>query len=192
MSKPHKLKEGIISMRDTADQQKGLRELISYVNAITLTRSLTMYEIGSYAGESAEIFAENFKKIYCVDPWEHGYDDERDWASHNNGEIVENAFDARVRKYDNVVKRKIGSIDCSKDVEDNSIDLVYIDGNHKYEAILEDIKAWFPKIKTGGFLSGHDYWSERTKKAIRDNGFYKIDQSFSDHSWVIRKGLQTK
>ena len=190
MSRPHKLKEGIFLMRNTADQQNGLRELISYVNVITLTRSLTMYEIGSYAGESAEIFAENFKKIYCVDPWEHGYDDERDWASHNNGKIVEDAFDARVSKYDNVVKRKISSIDCSKEVRDNSIDLVYIDGNHTYEAILEDIKAWYPKIRTGGFLSGHDYYSERTRRAIRDNGFDTIDQSFSDHSWVIRKGLQ--
>ena len=187
MASPHKLKEGIFSMRDTASQQNGLKELISYINNITLTKYLTMYEIGSYAGESAEVFAENFKKIYCVDPWECGYDDERDWASHNNGEIVENAFDARVSKYSNVVKRKIGSIDCSKEVEDNSIDLVYIDGNHQYEAILEDIKEWFPKIKTGGFLSGHDYWTARTRNAIRDNGFNRVDKSFSDHSWIIRK-----
>jgi hypothetical protein len=41
--------------------------------------------------------------------------------------------------------------------EDNSLDFVYIDANHTYEGVKEDIKYWYPKVKPGGLLLGHDY-----------------------------------
>jgi|TARA_R110000824_G_scaffold185997_10_gene367107 hypothetical protein len=41
--------------------------------------------------------------------------------------------------------------------EDQSIDFVYIDGEHSYEAVSQDIADWWPKIKPGGILAGHDY-----------------------------------
>ena len=43
------------------------------------------------------------------------------------------------------------------DFEDNSIDAIYIDGNHSYEAVIEDIKNWSPKVKQGGLIIGDDY-----------------------------------
>ena len=39
----------------------------------------------------------------------------------------------------------------------NSLDFVFIDGSHAYPDVLEDIRAWAPKIKIGGYLAGHDY-----------------------------------
>jgi predicted O-methyltransferase YrrM len=44
--------------------------------------------------------------------------------------------------------------------EDNSLDFVFIDGNHSYEAVKKDIESWYPKIKSGGIISGHDYTLE--------------------------------
>jgi len=41
--------------------------------------------------------------------------------------------------------------------EDESLDFVFIDASHDYDSILKDIKAWFPKVKIGGFLGGHDF-----------------------------------
>lgn len=40
---------------------------------------------------------------------------------------------------------------------DGYFDLVFIDGNHDYEPVLEDNKAWYPKIREGGMMTGHDY-----------------------------------
>lgn len=40
---------------------------------------------------------------------------------------------------------------------DGSLDFVYIDANHSYEAVTEDIKLWWPKVKSGGVFAGHDY-----------------------------------
>ena len=42
-------------------------------------------------------------------------------------------------------------------IPDESLDLVFIDANHSYESVKEDIKIWKSKIRKGGILSGHDY-----------------------------------
>jgi|ETNvirenome_6_85_1030632.scaffolds.fasta_scaffold08475_2 hypothetical protein len=41
--------------------------------------------------------------------------------------------------------------------DDRHMDFVYIDGDHSYEAVKQDIADWWPKIKQGGILAGHDY-----------------------------------
>jgi hypothetical protein len=41
--------------------------------------------------------------------------------------------------------------------EDGSLDWVYIDADHRYEAVRRDILAWLPKVKKGGMIAGHDY-----------------------------------
>lgn len=55
---------------------------------------------------------------------------------------------------------KLTSVECSKLIEDNSIDLVFIDADHSYESVKEDIEHWISKVRKGGILSGHDYSTE--------------------------------
>lgn len=42
----------------------------------------------------------------------------------------------------------------------NTLDFVYIDANHSYECVFEDLKLWYPKVKIGGVIAGHDYYDE--------------------------------
>jgi predicted O-methyltransferase YrrM len=49
------------------------------------------------------------------------------------------------------------SVSASKNYQDNSLDFVFIDGDHSYEACKADILAWLPKMKNGSILAGHDY-----------------------------------
>jgi hypothetical protein len=49
------------------------------------------------------------------------------------------------------------SKDASNIFEDNSLDFIYIDANHAYDFVKEDIRIWFPKLRKGGIFSGHDY-----------------------------------
>ena len=51
------------------------------------------------------------------------------------------------------------SVDAAPDFEDEYFDLVFIDANHTYEHVKEDIEAWYPKVREGGILAGHD-WCE--------------------------------
>jgi hypothetical protein len=49
------------------------------------------------------------------------------------------------------------SKEASKLFNDESLDFVYIDANHTYEAVKEDLKCWYDKVRVGGVVMGHDY-----------------------------------
>lgn len=49
------------------------------------------------------------------------------------------------------------SPDICSAFSDNSIDFIYIDALHDYESVKKDLHGWYPKVKKGGILSGHDY-----------------------------------
>ena len=41
--------------------------------------------------------------------------------------------------------------------EDGTLDFVFLDADHGYEAVRRDLQCWFPKVKRRGVLGGHDY-----------------------------------
>lgn len=48
-------------------------------------------------------------------------------------------------------------MEASKNVPDESLDYIYVDARHDYCGAFEDMSAWWPKLKPGGILAGHDY-----------------------------------
>lgn len=64
----------------------------------------------------------------------------------------------RVVPYNVTLIRKF-SVEAAKDFEDDSLDFVYIDGNHRFEYVVEDLAAWSRKVRHGGIISGHDFIS---------------------------------
>lgn len=63
---------------------------------------------------------------------------------------------ANLKGYDYTIINKL-SMDALNDFEDNSLDFVYIDGNHTLPYIAADIFGWERKVRKGGIISGHDY-----------------------------------
>ena len=177
----------IINMRDEKfpNMISGLKKLID-----EFPSDIVMAEIGCYTGQSTKLFLDNatIKTMYCIDPWLCGYDD-ADGASHSDMTEVEQEFDKRITSnYPNVHKIKKLSMDAVSDFDDGFFDIVYIDGNHLYDAVVEDINGYLPKVKNGGIICGHDYWTTGIvdpKKAV-DDIFGKPDSVFEDGSWMVR------
>lgn len=153
-----------------------------------LSENPIIVEIGSYMGESTEIFAQEFPfaTICAIDPWINGYDD-NDETSDADMIDVENQFDIRTKYYKNIIKIKDFSLNV--DVFSDDISMIYIDGSHKYEDVKADILYWRNKIKVGGIISGHDYYLinspkhvEGVKKAINEV-LVTIDKNYKDGSW---------
>ena len=68
---------------------------------------------------------------------------------------------------------------------DNSVNSLFIDAGHSYEAVLKDITAWLPKMKNGGIMSGHDYNSwQGVKKAV--NSFFGKPDKVENDCWFVK------
>lgn len=65
-------------------------------------------------------------------------------------------------------------------IPDGSLDLVFIDADHSYESVKEDIKIWKSKIRKGGILSGHDY-EHRMFKGVKE----AVDDSLENFNLEI-------
>ena len=70
---------------------------------------------------------------------------------------------ARLAAYHCTVVRK-DSLTAAQDFADNSLDFVYIDANHNFVNVANDLHAWIKKVRWGGILSGHDYEDFPAKK----------------------------
>jgi hypothetical protein len=116
-------------------------------------------EVGTFEGYNAvNVFKYcNIDKLYCVDPFVPYVD-----IVGGLGKFSQEAFDAI---HDKVVKRikpngeviRKASLDAVGDFTDNSLDFVYLDGDHSRQNVLNEINSWLTKIKVGGVLGGHDH-----------------------------------
>lgn len=86
---------------------------------------------------------------------------------------------------------KLESVEASKLYQDQSLDFVFLDASHDYESVKEDIFAWYPKVKVGGKIGGHDYNWDPVSAAVHDflgkEGLY-TDNDLHTPSWLIKKG----
>ena len=128
-------------------------------------------EIGTAEGFTTEHMFKNIPnlKLYGVDPYPRYID----WDG-NQPDAVDNRekYEEKTEPYkDRLVHISKSSDDAVLDFEDESIDFIFIDGLHTYDQVLIDCKNYYPKLKKGGYLIGHDY--------TRIEGVYKAATEFS-------------
>ncbi|MEX0830874.1 MAG: class I SAM-dependent methyltransferase [Nitrospirales bacterium] len=139
-------------------------------------KELVGVEIGVYKGEHAESLLANLdiKRLYLVDPYElyeqyeegrSHYGVDQDPLSLAKQEALQRLA-PHVEKLSWIFKQ---STDAVHEIPDE-LDFVYIDGNHDEEFVRNEILSFFPKIRHGGILGGHDFY----------NGFCR------EHDGVIR------
>jgi cephalosporin hydroxylase len=80
------------------------------------------------------------------------------------------------------------SIEAAAKFENESIDLLFLDGSHSYPYTGKELKAWLPKVKIGGIVSGHDWPDSNIKKAVEENISSKVHAVSSNGAyWTIKE-----
>lgn len=129
-------------------------------------------EIGVAEGFSSKDFLENgLEKLYSVDAWKKldqsgdgGNDQE--WHDKNYNDAVKRLSPFKERS---VILRGL-SQDMVDKVKDDSIGLLYLDGDHSYEGVKRDLNLWYRKVVSGGIVAGHDYLMHHygVKRAVHE------------------------
>ena len=154
-------------------------------------------EVGSFLGQSTaamgKFIKDSGKRIdfHAVDIFElSDFSDEphyqviRDHGGDFYKVFQDNLEKAQVRDYVNPVKAT--SLEAASHYEDRSIDFLMIDASHAYADVVDDIEAWYPKIKLGGIISGDDYDFEEVAKAVADTCGSAI-LVYPNTTWWFRK-----
>lgn len=150
-------------------------------------------EMGVYKGDNfVEMIAHNPKVAVAVDSW---MDD--GMPTRNTGNFTQDELDRQYEDFKKLMSDKPFvqiirdySENAARKFPDNYFDFVYIDADHSYNACYSDLINWYPKVKRGKFLVGHDYRRgfgvvEAVNKFIKDNG---LELMFLSHStWAVIK-----
>ena len=136
-------------------------------------------ELGSWKGRSTAflgveaINAGTGIRIYAVDVWSD------DISGGAKKTMVEQGLDGHAlytRFMENVapvasaiVPMRMTTTQAASNFADGSVDFVFIDADHSYEAVKQDIQTWLPKVRHGGVLAGHDYgWAGTVQRAVHE------------------------
>ena len=127
-------------------------------------------EIGVFDGKFSEVICRNIPNVYhiCVDTWSPS----RNHRDINKLEKALSDAKERLKEYHTSFYR-MKSVDASNEILDKSLDFIYIDAAHDYKSVLMDLISWYPKLRSGGLFSGHDFSDEAhqtrcVKKAVED------------------------
>jgi hypothetical protein len=175
-------------------------ELGNYLNSLGLTG--VGVEVGVKEGRFSRQILTNWQgsKLYLVDVWKHldSYQDWGDMTNQGHRRYMLEAMESVKPYWDRIAFIQEESRRASTLFKDGTLDFAYIDASHDYESVLVDIATWWPKVKVGGILSGHDYVNAdvasdgclvrfEVKRAV-DKSFDKIQQTQEEFpSWWVFK-----
>lgn len=128
-------------------------------------------EIGTARGEGAYYLLDkcpNISKLYTIDP----YKEYRDWV----GIIPQE----QLNRYEDIAKRNLSkfgdkvefiktpSSEAKSRFQDNSLDFVFIDGDHSKNEVINDLLNYYPKLKSHGIIAIHDNNINDVREAVKE------------------------
>ncbi len=142
----------------------------------------TFVEVGCYQGRSTAFLGVEILRsgkqisLHCVDIWPPD-------AFAPDGRTLRAAFEANMRPLQerglSLSLHAQGSPAAAEAFEERSVDFVWLDGDHTFEAVGMDIAAWLPKLRFGAVLGGDDWRFPGVARAVRHA--FKADFSIRYH-----------
>jgi len=142
-------------------------------------------EIGVHAGRFARRILDIVRpaRLHLIDPWKHEPGPQYLQALYGGRRRGQAGMDERYRKVrerftkelrsGQVVIHRDPSHVAVREFEAGYFDWVYIDGNHLYEFVRQDLELYYGKVKQGGWLTGDDYegrgwWRDGVERAVTE------------------------
>lgn len=169
------------------------------------TNKKNYIEIGIAYGFHIESILNEFPEVYCygIDPY-IPYDVTDDFGisisnidvnktPQENFDEFSNAINTRLLKFKNFKHIRSQSNECYNLFNNESIDLIFIDGNHTYDFVKNDCINWWPKIDKNGIMCGDDYHFPEVKRAVDEFCIQHnlklefITKNNNYYTWYIKK-----
>jgi len=127
-----------------------MRPSLDFAREFLKERSVVGVEVGVDVGENAADILTNFSnlnKLYLVD-------------------VVDNIHDRFKNEKIIIFFIHKPSVEAAKEFSDSYFDFIYIDADHSYQAVKDDLNAWYPKLKVEGIICGHDFSIEDVEQKL--------------------------
>jgi len=136
----------------------------------------------------------NCEKYMLVDLWAH-QENYKDTANYNQ-KIQDLIFIDAMEQ----VKPFIEKIDvcrnytniCVKSVSDDYVDFIYVDARHDFKGVYEDMVDWWPKLRVGGIMAGHDYVEQNDGPTQTNQDWTTNYDGTVDETGTVVKGAVDK
>ncbi len=155
------------------------RPSIAFAKDYFKGRLITVAEIGTFRGENANSILTNLKvkDFYVIDPYEPylSYKNDGYYSLVEKAERIARRRLNKFRKKVKFIKKYSG--DAPSLIPD--CDFIYIDGNHNYEYVLDDLKKYSKKVSPGGIIAGHDTQIKGVVNALLE--FTKTNKKYQLH-----------
>lgn len=178
--------------RHEASWRLGYDAFPAVLNRLGLKRGA---EIGVAFGGHSEAILQNtsVEKLYAIDSYKNRpeYDDPMNLPQPVFDRLFQRTGQRLSAFGDRVTQIRLDSVEAAAQINE-PLDFVYIDGDHSYEGIRADLQAWFPLIREGGIIAGHDYGQPAFPgvKAAADQFFKRFDMTVTHEGkgiwWATR------
>ena len=181
-------------IKNDLKQEASIRTAMRFLIQKFKRKEISVLEIGTRFGDSAKVILKtlNIKKYIIIDPFISYYDYKIDDANKimKNGDEIFNETKIKLEKLSKNVTffRKFSNDENTLNkIEHESLDFIFIDGNHEYKYVLEDLRNYYPKLKSEGVLIDDDFNHRakindflNTKSNLSNNkGVYEAVEEFS-------------
>lgn len=159
-----------------------------------MPKKAVVAEIGVATGEFSKYILHHTdpRSLHLIDPWERqeaaNYTDDpnnvaQEEADRRHAAVV-SLFAVAIGRGALHVHRNY-SVEASAQFPDGHFDWIFIDGNHTYEAVRDDLRAWAPKIKPDGIILGHDFANTDWTRSVHFGVVEAVQEFCRDTEWSM-------
>lgn len=157
----------------------------------------TFVEVGVKEGRLSAAVLKNLPatNVIAIDPWAPVPNSHEDYSGWDFADIERQFWDNVGEHKERVEMMRDTSLIAASILDGwvhsggLSIDMVFIDASHDYANVIADIKAWWPLVRKGGILAGHDFnhkWPD-VMRAVADSFPLMRVSVFPDSVWAVEK-----